>query len=205
MHVAGCALRTQDGEKLLTALYEETAGADYILLYEASPPFTNWSVRARVTPLGEVGNENCENKTARIAFASTPAITYTSSIALLLILVTAGMERLADGRLLMVFRDWSGSPHGQLAITVSSNDGRNWSTPVAMKGAKGSVDPHAVEPKLFLLSNGVLGALLPSHHACLNCWSESCTDCVHAPVCICCRRIFGSAELWSAGHLLVDA
>ena len=59
MHVAGCALRSQDGKKLLTALYQETAGPDYILLYEASPPFTNWSVRARVTPLGEVGNENC--------------------------------------------------------------------------------------------------------------------------------------------------
>ena len=105
-------------------------------------------------------------------------------MALLLVLVTAGMERLADGRLLMVFRDWSGSPRGQLAITVSSNDGRNWSTPVAMKGAKGSVDPHAVEPKLFLLSNGVLGALFFSHHTCLNCWSESCTDGVCVRSCV---------------------
>ena len=77
---------------------------------------------------------------------------------LVVILVTAGMERLPDGRLVMVFRGWSGAPHGQLAITVSSNDGRDWSAPIAMKGAEGSVNPHAVEPKLLLLSNGMLGA-----------------------------------------------
>lgn len=59
MHVAGCALPSKDGEKLLTALYEETQGPDYIVLYEAPAPYTNWSIRARVTPPGEVGNENC--------------------------------------------------------------------------------------------------------------------------------------------------
>ena len=35
-------------------------------------------------------------------------------------------------------------------------DGRSWGKPVAMKGAAGSPDPHHVEPKLFLLDNGVL-------------------------------------------------
>ena len=113
------------------------------------------------------------------------------------------MERLPDGRLLMVFRDWSGSPHGQLAITVSTDDGHHWSAPAAMQAAKGSVDPHAVEPKLFLLPNGVLGAL----PACA-CEKKRCKLSI-----VCCATLTGefclqtpsSAELRPAGGLPLDA
>ena len=59
MHIAGCALpSSSEPSTLLTALYEETAGPDYLLLYEAPPPYTYWKVRSRVTPAGQVGNEN---------------------------------------------------------------------------------------------------------------------------------------------------
>ena len=121
------------------------------------------------------------------------------------------MERLPDGRLLMAFRDWSGSPHGQLAITVSTDDGHHWSAPAAMQAAKGSVDPHAVEPKLFLLPNGVLGAL----PACV-CEKKHCmARCTHSKFSIvCCATLTGdffclqtpsSAELRPAGDLPLDA
>ena len=117
---------------------EETSGPDYIVLYEAPPPFTNWSARARVTPAGQVGNENW-------------------------------LARLPDGRLLLVFRDWSGAPHHQLAVVASTTDGRTWSAPTWMKGAPGSVDPHAVEPKLFVLPNGML--VLSSGRAGIYLWT----------------------------------
>ena len=59
MHIAGCALpSSSEPSTLLTALYQETAGPDYLLLYEAPPPYTHWKVRSRVTPAGQVGNEN---------------------------------------------------------------------------------------------------------------------------------------------------
>ena len=59
MHVAGSAVPSAtDPTVLLTALYQETAGPDYIVLYESRPPHTQWTQRALVTPAGDVGNEN---------------------------------------------------------------------------------------------------------------------------------------------------
>jgi hypothetical protein len=69
MHTAGCALpSSSQPSALLTALYQETAGPDYLLLYEAPPPYTRWKVRSRITPVGSVGNENW-SESSRLGWA----------------------------------------------------------------------------------------------------------------------------------------
>jgi beta-fructofuranosidase len=134
MHVAGSALLAADGMTLLTPMYEENDGPDYIIMFESAPPHVHWRPRARVTPVHPLnatgiappgsGNENW-------------------------------LVRLSDGRLLIVFRGWTGRPGGQLALTASADDGHRWSFRRVLLGTTGSPDPHAVEPKLFLIS-GVL-------------------------------------------------
>ena len=132
MHVAGSAIPSSvDKNVLLTTLYEETAGPDYIVVYESKAPHTQWTVRARVAkPSPE--NSGGEN----------------------------WLCRLTDSRIVMILRDWSGATAAdhQLSISVSKDDGHTWRAPVAMKGEAGTAagSPHHVAPKLFLLSNGVL-------------------------------------------------
>lgn len=55
--------------------------------------------------------------------------------------------RLKDGRLMNVFRLASNVPYGQ---TFSDDDGKTWSTPVAMK------DAHSVQPSLAVMKDGSL-------------------------------------------------
>jgi len=59
----------------------------------------------------------------------------------------AAVCRLADGRLMCVFRLHSGRPLGQ---TFSTDEGRTWSTPVAMRG------PHSVQPSLAVMRGGTV-------------------------------------------------
>jgi hypothetical protein len=58
----------------------------------------------------------------------------------------------------LVMRDYvaTGTNGHALSITVSTDDGHHWSTPAQMRGKGDGPVPHHVEPKLFLLENGVL-------------------------------------------------
>lgn len=72
--------------------------------------------------------------------------------------------RLADGRLLCVFRLDSGKPYGQ---SYSSDEGRTWTKPAAMSGV------FSVQPSLAVLPNGMLA--LSGGRPGLFLWI--CTDC----------------------------
>ena len=79
----------------------------------------------------------------------------------------SALLRLSNGLLVLVFRDWNGSPVidlyvRQLSITVSADDGRHWETPAPLLGRNDSLadpglpPPHSVEPKLVRLDNGIV-------------------------------------------------
>jgi hypothetical protein len=155
----GSTILVEDGT-LLSGVYSGGDMPDNIQLYQSQPPYVNWTRRSRVTPdcpahpaaVGElpncqVGNENW-------------------------------IVRLPDKRILLVFRGWNIAPSshtGQLAITVSTDVGYTWSTPAAMQGPGGNHNetwqkqhpgvpsalvnmyaPHAVEPNIIVLENGVV-------------------------------------------------
>lgn len=59
----------------------------------------------------------------------------------------SAMARIADGRLLCIFRNDGGLPYGQ---TFSSDDGRSWSKPILMK------DVFSVQPSLVVQKDGTI-------------------------------------------------
>jgi hypothetical protein len=73
----------------------------------------------------------------------------------------AALCRLADGRLMCVFRMHSGKPYGQ---SWSSDEGKTWSEPVAMS------DVFSVQPSLAVLKDGtvVLSGGRPNLYAWFN-------------------------------------
>jgi hypothetical protein len=120
----GQCVRSRDGG-YLTTLYGLFEGDQrYSLVLAASADAFQWQVRAVIAgpdcPL--TGTEGpCES----------------------------ALCRLADGRLMSVFRLASFEPYGQC---FSADDGRTWSAPAA-------IGPHSVEPSLAVLGGGRLLAL----------------------------------------------
>jgi len=117
----GQSMRGKDGEYLAT-LYGTFAGDQrYSLMLAESTDGFHWRIRAIIAgpdcPLnGEEGP--CESV----------------------------IHRLADGRLMCIFRLASFMPYGQ---SFSADDGRTWSAPI-------NISPMSVEPSLAELDGGVL-------------------------------------------------
>lgn len=111
------------GGGYLATLYGHFADtARYSLVASESPDGVSWKIRA------VIADEHCA-----LAGKEGPC--------------ESALGRLADGRLLCVFRLDSGTPYGQ---TWSSDDGRTWTEPVAMTGV------FSVQPSLAVLPDGRL-------------------------------------------------
>lgn len=107
----------------LATLYGHFAGTSrYSLVASESPDGVSWKIRA------VIADENCE-----LEGKEGPC--------------ESALCRLADGRILCVFRMEPGKPYGQ---SYSSDDGRTWTKPVAMSG------PFSVQPSLAALPDGTL-------------------------------------------------
>ncbi len=116
----GQTVALKDGGYLAT-LYGTFQGAGrYSLVAAASRDGVSWQIRSTVA------DENCKLKGAE-----GPC--------------EAALCRLADGRLMCVFRLASNVPYGQV---WSSDEGKTWTEPAAMR------DAFSVQPSLAVLKNG---------------------------------------------------
>ena len=118
----GQTVRLKGGGYLAT-LYGYFEGAKrYSLVAAESRDGVNWKVRS------VVADEKC-----KLRGGEGPC--------------ESAIARLKDGRIMCVFRLAGGAPYGQ---TFSSDDGKSWTPPVAMRG------PHSVQPSLAVMKDGTV-------------------------------------------------
>jgi hypothetical protein len=114
---------TDKDKNYLATLYGHYQGASrYALVLAESPDGVNWTIRSTIA-----------NETCPVEGAEGPC--------------EAAMCRLADGRLLSVFRLASNVPYGQ---SFSADEGRTWSAAQPMPGV------FSVQPSLAVLPNGTV-------------------------------------------------
>lgn len=118
----GDPVALKDGGYLATLYGNFEDDKRYNLVAAYSADGTNWTIRSIVA------DENCE-----LAGSEGPC--------------ESAMVRLADGRIMCVFRLESNFPYGQV---WSDDEGLTWSTPVAMDGV------FSVQPGLTILDDGTL-------------------------------------------------